>query len=230
MYKLGIIFAKTNQINQAINYFQNSILTNSFTNKRKVDTLLKIGLLYEEKKDFAQAQRSYEAALSYNDKNHKIFQHLAWCNFLSNNIPVALDFINKASQREKDTADSYYIKARCYLAVNNFQEAQENFLISIEKAPSEPNYLISYAILLYHQNKYEEAFNTILKAQNLKPDNCEVWFNLGILYEKCNQASEAIVAYNRVLEIDNKHKEAKARIKIINQHTPQQRTALIGNL
>lgn len=143
---------------------------------------------------------------------------------------MALDFINKASQREKDTADSYYIKARCYLAVNNFQEAQENFLISIEKAPSEPNYLISYAILLYHQNKYEEAFNTILKAQNLKPDNCEVWFNLGILYEKCNQASEAIVAYNRVLEIDNKHKEAKARIKIINQHTPQQRTALIGNL
>jgi tetratricopeptide (TPR) repeat protein len=55
LYKLGIIFAKTNQINQAINYFQNSILTNSFTNKRKVDTLLKIGLLYEEKRDFVQA-------------------------------------------------------------------------------------------------------------------------------------------------------------------------------
>lgn len=93
LYKLGIIFAKTNQINQAINYFQNSILTNSFTNKRKVDTLLKIGLLYEEKRDFAQAQRSYEAALSYNDKNHKVFQHLAWCNFQNNNIVVALDFI-----------------------------------------------------------------------------------------------------------------------------------------
>jgi tetratricopeptide (TPR) repeat protein len=52
LYKLGVIFAKTNQINQAINYFQNSILTNSFTNKRKVDTLLKIGLLYEEKRDY----------------------------------------------------------------------------------------------------------------------------------------------------------------------------------
>lgn len=216
LYKLGIIFAKTNQINQSINYFQNSILTNSFTNKRKVDTLLKIGLLYEEKKDYSQAQRSYEAALSYNDKNYKIFQHLAWCNFQGKNIQVALEFINKADKREKDNPDSLYIRARCYLAVNNYNEAQENFNLAIEKSPTEATYLISYAILLFHQAKYEEAFNTILKAQNLKPENCEIWYNLGILYEKCKQGGEAIVAYSRVLEIDPRHKEAKARFIAIN--------------
>jgi len=48
LYKLGMIYAKTNQIEQAISYFQNSILTNIFTIKRKIDTLLKIGILYEE--------------------------------------------------------------------------------------------------------------------------------------------------------------------------------------
>lgn len=48
LYKLGMIYAKTNQIDQAISYFQNSILTNIFTIKRKIDTLLKIGILYEE--------------------------------------------------------------------------------------------------------------------------------------------------------------------------------------
>ena len=63
LYKLGIIFAKTNQIEQAISYFQNSILTNTFTVKRKVDTLLKIGLLYEETRDLSQAQRSFDAAI-----------------------------------------------------------------------------------------------------------------------------------------------------------------------
>ena len=103
------------------------------------------------------------------------------------------------------------------MAVNNYTEAQENFSCAIEKTSSEPTYLISYAILLYEQGKYQEAFNTILKAQNLKPDNCEVWYNLGILYEKCNQSSEAIVAYARVLEIDSKHKESKNRVNIINQ-------------
>ena len=138
---------------------------------------------------------------------------------------MALDFISKADKREKDNANSLYIKARCLLALNNFPEAAECFINAIEKAASEPSFLISYAILLYHQGKYEEAFNTILKAQNLKPDNCEVWFNLGILYEKCNQSSEAIVAYNRVIEIDSKHKEAKVRIAIIKQHPTMQNTS-----
>lgn len=56
---------------------------------------------------------------------------------------------------------------------------------AIEKTPSDATYLISLAVVLYLQNKYTEAFNTILKAQNIKPDSCEVWYNLGILYEKC---------------------------------------------
>lgn len=220
LYKLGIIFAKTNQINQAINYFQNSILTNSFTNKRKVDTLLKIGLLYEEKKDFAQAQKSYEAALSYNDKNYKIFQHLAWCNFQNKQINIALDYIAKADKREKDNADSQYIKARCYMFIQNLTQAKENLLQAIEKAPSESAYLVTYAILLFQQAKYEESFNQILKAQNLKPENTEVWYNLGILYEKCNQSSEAIVAYNHVFEFEPKHKESRARFQEIQSGNP----------
>ena len=49
--------------------------------KRKVDTLLKIGMLFEQQGDYNQAQRSYEAALSHNEKNYKIYAHLAWCNF-----------------------------------------------------------------------------------------------------------------------------------------------------
>jgi len=73
LFKIGTIFAKTNQIDNAISYFQNSILTPSFTLKRKVDTLLKIGLLYEEKRDFMQAQRSYEAALSHNEKKYRVY-------------------------------------------------------------------------------------------------------------------------------------------------------------
>ena len=93
LYKLGTIFAKTNQIDQAAKFFQNSILTSSFSVKKKVDTLIKIGLLNEEKKDFQQAKRSFEAALSLNDKNQRVYQHLAWCSFRHGNIESALKYI-----------------------------------------------------------------------------------------------------------------------------------------
>ena len=155
--------------------------------------------------------------MSYNDKNHKIFQHLAWCSFQNSNIPIALDHLQKAEKREKDNADTFYIKGRCYLAINSISEAHENFSKAIEKTPSDATYLISFAAVLYLQNQYHEAFTTILKAQNIKPDSCEVWYNLGILYEKCKQASEAIVAYNRILEIDPNHKEAKLKVAQFNR-------------
>jgi len=88
-------------VEQAISYFQNSILTNTFTIKRKVDTLLKIGLLYEENKDLNQAQRSYEAALNHDEGNFKIYQHLAWSYFLQGNINTALEHVKKAEKKNK---------------------------------------------------------------------------------------------------------------------------------
>jgi tetratricopeptide (TPR) repeat protein len=48
LFKLGMIFAKTNQISQAISYFKNSLLSEPFSTKRKTDIYIKIGILYEE--------------------------------------------------------------------------------------------------------------------------------------------------------------------------------------
>jgi len=43
----------------------------------------------------------------------------------------------------------------------------------------------------------------------------ESWFNFGILYEKCKQNDEAVVAYNRALEIYADSEEAKARLNAV---------------
>lgn len=96
LFKLGMIFAKTNKIQQAISYFQNSILTNTFTVKRKVDTMVKIGLLYEELGDFTQAMREYEAALLCDKANFRVYQHMAWCQVQMQKMDKASEYLKQA--------------------------------------------------------------------------------------------------------------------------------------
>lgn len=43
----------------------------------------------------------------------------------------------------------------------------------------------------------------------------EIWYNLGVLYEKCKQPEEALIAYSKVLELDNEEMDAQKRIMSI---------------
>lgn len=54
--RLGMIYARTNQIDNSIQNFILSLQGNTFPPKRKIDIHIKIGILYEEKKLFELAQ------------------------------------------------------------------------------------------------------------------------------------------------------------------------------
>lgn len=95
--------------------------------KRRVDTLLKIGILYELQFEFSQAQRSYEAALSHNEKYHRIYQHIAWCHFQQGNIIEAMEYVGKADMRARENPDNFYIKGRCFLMMQKTREAFDCF-------------------------------------------------------------------------------------------------------
>ena len=215
LYKLGSIYAKTNQIDQAIRFFQNSIMTSQFSAKKKIDILIKIGLLNEEKKDFQQAKRSYEAALSLNEKNVMVYQHLAWCSFRHGNINNAMKYVGKADKIDKDNVYSLYIKGRCLNCLDNQTDAFDCLSQAVQKQPNEAVFWTSLAVLLFNSKKIMESFDNLYRASTLKPSQWEVWYNLGILYETCNQPEEAIIVYDQVHSIDAKNQDATKRISAI---------------
>lgn len=123
-----------------------------------------------------------------------------------------MDYIQKAESKSKENLDSLYIKGRCYLMLQKFREAYDCFQAAKHKSPTDAIFWTSFAILLFLQNKFTASFEAIIKASTLKPDLCEIWYNLGILYEKCNQPEEANIAFQKVLELQPGHTETLKRI------------------
>jgi Tfp pilus assembly protein PilF len=54
-----MIYAKTNQLEEARKYFRMSIETNTFGQKRKTDTMIKMALLYEKEGKLDLANKEY---------------------------------------------------------------------------------------------------------------------------------------------------------------------------
>jgi tetratricopeptide (TPR) repeat protein len=76
-------------------------------------------------------------------------------------------------------------------------------------------YWATIAIFHYNTGNYTDAFENIIKATTLNPQMSEIWYNLGVLYEKCRQPEEGLIAYSKVLELDNDDQDAQQRIMAI---------------
>ena len=49
----------------------------------------------------------------------------------------------------------------------------------------------------------QDAFECFVKASNVSQDSGDIWFNMAVLYEHCNQRQEASLAYQRAYSLDN---------------------------
>lgn len=203
LFKLAVIFGKTYQLDQAINYFKLAMLESTGTAgaNRRLDIQTKMGICYLEKKEYGEALKCFEVALSISDQNFHSFQHIAWCEFLMEKYTQALEHINKAIALKDSDGDGYYIKGRILLATTKYSEAKEAFNRALVINPNKAVYLGSLGILNCLTKSDPEAFENFLKATQLDSNIAETWFNIGLLYEAHEQSTEASIAYQKALEV-----------------------------
>ncbi|MEO0141523.1 MAG: tetratricopeptide repeat protein [candidate division WOR-3 bacterium] len=65
--------------------------------------------------------------------------------------------------------------------------------------------------------RYDKAEKFLREVLSDEPNNTDALFNLGVLYEITHQNSKALECFNRVLEIDPKHKEARERAERLSE-------------
>jgi Flp pilus assembly protein TadD len=101
------------------------------------------------------------------------------------------------------------------MALNNNKKALELLQEAAFKYPGEASYWATLAIVYYQNGDYSDSFENIIKATSLNTFKPEIWYNLGILYEKCKQPEEALIAYSKVKDLFPGDEDSLTRINAI---------------
>ncbi|CAH1757017.1 7292_t:CDS:10 [Entrophospora sp. SA101] len=180
-------FEKANEI-----YFRLGIIykqQQKYDQSLQVDIWFQIGHVYEQQKNFVAAKEAYERVLAENPNHAKVLQQLGWLYHQQN-----------ASFNNQDLAINFLTK-------------------SLESDPNDAQswYLLGRCYMAQQKyNKAYEAYQQAVRAIRLNPYISEVWYDLGTLYESCNnQTNDAIDAYQRAAELDPNNAHIKQRLQIL---------------
>ena len=116
------------------------------------------------------------------------------------------------------------------MTLGNNKKALEYLQEAAFKYPGEAAYWASLSIVYYQNGDYSDSFENIIKATSLNTFKPEIWYNLGVLYEKCKQPEEALIAYSKVKDLNNNDEDAIARINAIKSPNYNAQTQSTFNL
>ncbi len=184
--------------------------------KEKLDHY-KLGLSYENKQEYEAAVKEYEAILEIDPEDANIYLRLASIYIYSIKDPERADFYAKGyAVLNSKKADSGQAMVDQKIALTTKLEEAEQKLIQRDKqrhtqtgnelfgSYKEKALKRHYNLAIIYENcgKYSEAAQEYEKVLELDPNDADVHYNLGIVYDDFIQDNEkAVLHYSRYLDL-----------------------------
>jgi tetratricopeptide (TPR) repeat protein len=104
-------------------------------------------------------------------------------------------------------ADTLHLMGFLHLQDEQYDFAIEWIARAIQQGPK-PVYLWNLGTALQKQGRYEEALKAFDKAVQLKPDDADLWRNLGDILIDLDRPGEAILSFQHALKLNPRHWDA----------------------
>ncbi|MBW5409401.1 tetratricopeptide repeat protein [Brachyspira hampsonii] len=115
----------------------------------------------------------------------------------------SLYLLEKAKEQGLDTAELYEAIGKALFDLEEYEEAAENFELSIEKGLDnfENNYFTAMSYV--YAGNPKKAKEAMTKAVKLKPNSYAANINLGVIYRKLGEYSKAVEYCDKAIKINN---------------------------
>jgi tetratricopeptide (TPR) repeat protein len=175
-----------------------------------------------------EAADLYERALTLEPTNKDFVYRLAglYSNFdeLKDRLPRAVALLTDFLQKVQQDAEGYLLLGNVYRKMNDLENAKLNFKTGFDKIqPPIPPRLSwaynAYGVLLYNENKFDQAYPYETQAVQLNPNDEASQLNLALLclelgkMDELNSARDKLVAMNspQVAALDAEIERKKKR-------------------
>ncbi len=99
-------------------------------------------------------------------------------------------------------------EGRIHQQAGRLADAEQLYRQALDIAPRQPEALHLLGLVLYRQQRLDEAISSITAAVEQQPSSPLYWFNLGVIFQKGLKSQEAINAYRKALALHPRYLEA----------------------
>ena len=163
---------------------------------------------------------AYNILISNKDKypdNKELLLSTAEVCLMLEDYAKAKEILNYLSAKIKGDKDILKMQGKLYSVLGDTKRAELIFEHLLQISPSEINMRAELADLYFHNDKYKEAANELIKYLNEKPQEVSARLKLGKAYEQMKKYDLAKHEYNKIIKNDAKNTEALAAIVELNK-------------
>ena len=197
---LGEVYEKMEDYPNSVASYEKATVINpdSFKN------FMSLGRVHKIMNELAKAVEAYIRACEI-DPNH-LDAHLktAKCYVDMEDYDNALDYGQRAEQIDPDVAEVQLLLAEVYQWREDFEAAIASYKRTLELDSGNVEALSFLALAYIRTGHYEPARELLILAIKGQPDNATAQKYLGYCHLKLNAIDEAIGAYERALDLDQK--------------------------
>ena len=195
------ISLKKNNFNYALKYAKSALNLEDSPQGRLV-----LGKILFEMGDYDEAIKTLKKIAK--EGNVEALKLLASALEMSERYEEAIDIYKLCIEKNKKDADSWSGLGRCYLKINDLDNASKAYERAFLISPDSREICENLAFIYEKLNRYNDSLNYIDKAIGIEPDNKYLWNSKGLLLEKMENYDEAKKAFERALKIDPDFKVA----------------------
>jgi tetratricopeptide (TPR) repeat protein len=163
-----------------------------------------------DRKNTSRSREYLEKALQLDPKNLRLLRQVAAAYYEEKNYAKAVPVLEQLTKLDPANADALYLLGKSYEQLKAYPQAVAKMQEVIRLQPDSFEAYGTIGSILYALEDWEQAARALTKVVTLRPQDAIMRFVLATCFDKLGNAKEALVHYNKFLELDDGSNDARS--------------------